>query len=104
MMLGAFGNVKIGWLKADPSKVYAIKTMKKAEIIKSKHVDHIENEKKILEKLVHPFAVSSLFLTHSLLVGIRRVLLVQSVYLLCDRVIGRWGSVYSPQTCKYVLR
>jgi serine/threonine protein kinase len=65
MMLGAFGNVKIGWLKADPSKVYAIKTMKKAAIIKSKHVDHIENEKKILEKLVHPFAVSSLFLTHS---------------------------------------
>jgi hypothetical protein len=48
MIIGAFGNVKVGWLKADPSKVYAIKTMKKAEIIKSKHVDHIENEKKIL--------------------------------------------------------
>ena len=32
--------------------------MKKAEIIKSKHVDHISNEKKILEQLVHPFAVS----------------------------------------------
>jgi len=40
-----------------PDKAFAIKTMKKAEIIKSKHVDHIENEKKILEKLVHPFAV-----------------------------------------------
>ena len=34
--------------------------MKKAEIISSKHVDHIENEKKILEKIVHPFAVSRL--------------------------------------------
>lgn len=33
--------------------------MKKAEIIKSKHVDHIENEKNILEKLQHPFVVSS---------------------------------------------
>ena len=32
--------------------------MKKAEIIKSKHVDHIENEKNILEKLQHPFVVS----------------------------------------------
>jgi hypothetical protein len=32
--------------------------MKKAEIINSKHVDHIENEKNILEKMVHPFVVS----------------------------------------------
>lgn len=32
--------------------------MKKAEIIKSKHVDHIENEKNILEKIQHPFVVS----------------------------------------------
>jgi len=31
--------------------------MKKAEIIKSKHVDHIENEKNILEKIQHPFIV-----------------------------------------------
>lgn len=33
--------------------------MKKAEIIKSKHVDHIENEKNILEKIQHPFVVSA---------------------------------------------
>jgi hypothetical protein len=32
--------------------------MKKAEIINSKHVDHIENEKLILERVNHPFAVS----------------------------------------------
>ena len=32
--------------------------MKKADIIKSKHVDHIENEKKILERIEHPFIVS----------------------------------------------
>lgn len=30
---GAFGNVRIGWLKSDVKKVFAIKTMKKAEII-----------------------------------------------------------------------
>lgn len=35
--------------------------MKKAEIIKSKHVDHIENEKNILEKISHPFVVSAPF-------------------------------------------
>jgi len=48
---GAFGNVRVGWTKQNKSTKYAIKTMKKAEIIKSKHVDHIENEKNILEKL-----------------------------------------------------
>lgn len=36
--------------------------MKKAEIISSKHVDHIENEKRILEKIQHPFVVS-IFIT-----------------------------------------
>ena len=48
----------MGWLKHDKDNKYAIKTMKKAEIIASKHVDHIENEKNILEKIQHPFAVS----------------------------------------------
>ena len=52
--------VKVGWLRSDPSKKYAIKSMKKASIIQSKHVDHIENEKIILGKLDHPFSVSSL--------------------------------------------
>ena len=33
--------------------------MKKHEIIQSKHVDHIENEKTILSKLDHPFGVSN---------------------------------------------
>ena len=59
--LGAFGNVKIGWLKTNPEKKFAIKTMKKNDIIQSKHVDHIENEKSILEHLNHPFTVSYRF-------------------------------------------
>ena len=50
--------MKVGWLRADPSKKFAIKSMKKHEIIQSKHVDHIENEKTILSKLDHPFTVS----------------------------------------------
>ena len=47
----------MGWLRASPEKKYAIKTMKKAEIIASKHVDHIENEKVILSRIEHPFAL-----------------------------------------------
>jgi serine/threonine protein kinase len=61
MVLGAFGNVRYGWLLKDPKKKFAIKSMKKAEIIASKHVDHIENEKNILAHIQHPFAVSQKF-------------------------------------------
>jgi serine/threonine protein kinase len=56
--LGAFGNVKVGWMRNNPKTKTAIKTMKKGEIIESKHVDHISNEKEILEKLQHPFIVN----------------------------------------------
>lgn len=52
---GAFGNVKLCSLKSNPNAKFAIKAMKKNAIIQSKHVDHIENEKKILEILEHPF-------------------------------------------------
>ena len=45
-------------LKKDKTKKFALKAMKKIDIIQSKHVDHIENEKKILELLNHPFIVS----------------------------------------------
>lgn len=48
----------MAWIKGQPQLKYAMKTMKKADIIKSKHVDHIENEKKILERIEHPFIVS----------------------------------------------
>jgi protein kinase A len=58
--IGAFGNVRVTWVKGAPQHKYAIKTMKKADIIKSKHVDHIENEKKILERIEHPFVVITL--------------------------------------------
>jgi hypothetical protein len=47
----------VGWLRRDPANKFAIKSMKKHEIIQSKHVDHIENEKNILDKLDHPFSV-----------------------------------------------
>ena len=63
--IGAFGNVKYAWLKKDKSKKVAIKAMKKKDIIQSKHVDHIENERKILELMQHPFIVSYLLFLSS---------------------------------------
>lgn len=52
--------MKYAWLKKKTSAKFAIKAMKKLEIIQSKHVDHIENEKKILEILEHPFIVRTI--------------------------------------------
>ena len=58
MRLGAFGNVKLASLKKNKKQMFALKAMKKQDIIQCKHVDHIENEKKILELINHPFIVS----------------------------------------------
>ena len=68
--IGAFGNVRVFWIKGKPNQKYAIKCMKKADIIKSKHVDHIENEKKILERIEHPFIVRQLSSVSNILIFI----------------------------------
>ena len=80
--IGAFGNVKYCWLAKKPDAKFAIKSMKKLEIIQSKHVDHIENERKILELMSHPFIVSSPFPSHSLKVGISWLHARRQVHLL----------------------
>eukprot|EP00439_Symbiodinium_sp_Y106_P006623 s1325_g1.t1 len=39
-------------------KFYAVKFMKKHEIIKLKQVDHINNEKRLMAQIAHPFIVN----------------------------------------------
>jgi len=53
---GSFGRVKFAKYKQD-GKFYAVKFMKKQEIIKLKQVDHINNEKKLMAQIDHPFVV-----------------------------------------------
>ena len=53
---GSFGRVKLSKHKTT-GKFWAIKILKKAEIIKLKQVDHIMNEVKILTMIKHPFLV-----------------------------------------------
>ena len=55
-ILGSFGRVKIARQKSS-GKYFAIKILKKAEIIKLKQVDHIMNEVRILSIIDHPFLV-----------------------------------------------
>jgi serine/threonine protein kinase len=56
--LGSFGRVKISQSKTT-KKHYAIKILKKAEIIKLKQVDHIMNEVRILSVIDHPFLIKT---------------------------------------------
>ena len=56
---GTFGRVRQVRLKADPNqKIYALKMLKKTEIVRLNQVDHIKSEKKILQQVQHPFIVS----------------------------------------------
>ena len=54
---GTFGRVKLVRLK-NSKEVFALKIMKKIDIIKQKQVEHIKSEKEILMELDHPFIVS----------------------------------------------
>jgi serine/threonine protein kinase len=58
---GSFGRVRLAKHKGT-GKYFALKMLKKAEIIKSKQVDHVLNENTILNMIKHPFIV-----THSLI-------------------------------------
>jgi len=53
---GSFGRVKIAKQKST-DKYFAIKILKKGEIIKHKQVDHILSEHTILSHIHHPFLV-----------------------------------------------
>jgi len=63
---GTFGRVRLVCLKSEHdedrlkygvSRFFALKMMKKTEVIRLKQVEHIKNEKAILYKINHPFIV-----------------------------------------------
>ena len=55
---GTFGRVRQVRLKNDKSNtVYALKMLKKTEIVRLNQVEHIKSEKLILENINHPFIV-----------------------------------------------
>jgi len=57
--MGSFGRVHLARLKAN-GEYYALKVMKKEDIIQYKQVEHILNEKHILEEINHPFIINML--------------------------------------------
>ncbi|KAJ3102248.1 camp-dependent protein kinase catalytic subunit [Phlyctochytrium planicorne] len=56
---GSFGRVHLVRLK-QTNRFYAMKVLKKSEVVRMKQVEHTVNEKNILERLRHPFLVSML--------------------------------------------
>nr|AAB30032.1 cAMP-dependent protein kinase C subunit [Blastocladiella emersonii, Peptide, 424 aa] [Blastocladiella emersonii] len=54
---GSFGRVHLVRLRST-GKYYAMKVLKKAEVVKHKQVEHTLNEKGILEQIDHPFLVA----------------------------------------------
>jgi serine/threonine protein kinase len=54
---GSFGRVRLSRNKLS-NKYYALKILKKAEIIRLKQVDHVISENSILAALSHPFIVN----------------------------------------------
>ena len=55
---GSFGRVKLAKMN-DTEKFYAIKILKKIDLIKLKQIDHILNEIKILTYVSHPFIIET---------------------------------------------
>lgn len=55
---GSFGRVHLAKLKSDKEETpYALKMLKKSEIIRLKQVDHVKTEKKLLKTIKHPFII-----------------------------------------------
>lgn len=55
---GTFGRVRLSQYKKEPSTYYALKILKKKEIIRLKQVDHIKSEVQLLSRIQHPFIVN----------------------------------------------
>ena len=60
---GAYGKVFLVKKKqgSDKGKTYAMKTLKKQEIVKLKQVENTMTERRILERVDHPFLVKMIY-------------------------------------------
>ena len=55
---GTFGRVYLTRHKGEPNKFYAMKVLKKVEVVRLKQVEHINSEKDILSQVKNPFIVN----------------------------------------------
>ncbi|KAF4731783.1 hypothetical protein FOZ62_008583, partial [Perkinsus olseni] len=56
---GTFGRVRVVKIKGCKDRTpFALKILKKSEVIRLKQIEHVKAEREILEKLSHPFIVN----------------------------------------------
>ncbi|XP_013787527.1 protein kinase DC2-like isoform X2 [Limulus polyphemus] len=74
---GTFGRVSLCRDKVTTS-YYAMKILEMADVIKLKQVEHVKNEKTILQQIRHPFIINMVWTTHD----------DTSLYMLFEYVCG----------------
>ncbi|KAG0195998.1 camp-dependent protein kinase catalytic subunit, partial [Mortierella sp. NVP41] len=79
---GSFGRVHLVQSRFN-SRFYAMKVLKKTEVVRLKQVEHTNNEKMILERVEHPFLIN--------LWGTFQD--VRNLYMVMDYVVG--GELFS---------
>ncbi|KAF9915670.1 camp-dependent protein kinase catalytic subunit, partial [Linnemannia zychae] len=79
---GSFGRVHLVQSRFN-SRFYAMKVLKKSEVVRLKQVEHTNNEKMILERVEHPFLIN--------LWGTFQD--VRNLYMVMDYVVG--GELFS---------
>lgn len=98
---GAFGRVRFVTF-TETGRFYALKTLKKAMIIKMKQVDHIMSEKAILARMRHPLIVNMYGSFHD----------HQYIHMLLEYVVGgeffthlrKAGRFNNEQSCFYAAQ
>lgn len=90
---GTFGRVMLV-RNRDTKQHFALKIMSIVEVVKLKQIEHVKNEKYILEQITHPFIIKLLWTHHS----------DQYLYMLLEYVPG--GELFSllRQSTKFDLK
>ncbi|KAF9131903.1 cAMP-dependent protein kinase catalytic subunit [Mortierella sp. GBA39] len=79
---GSFGRVHLVQSRFN-SRFYAMKVLKKTEVVRLKQVEHTNNEKMILERVEHPFLINMWGTFQD----------VRNLYMVMDYVVG--GELFS---------
>jgi serine/threonine protein kinase len=92
---GSFGRVMLCKNKKS-GEYFAMKRLKKADIIKLRQVDHVISENTILADIDHPFLVSYQSNSNFNIGWLERILSRLQVLVLPNGVYRRWRVIYLP--------
>jgi serine/threonine protein kinase len=92
---GSFGRVMLCKNKKS-GEYFAMKRLKKADIIKLRQVDHVISENTILADIDHPFLVSYHSKSYFNIGWLERILSRLQVLVLPYGVHRRWRVIYLP--------